>query len=211
MRAIPKPSLVFLFSRLLALLSHAQSVPALVNYQGRLTDQTGAPLTAGLYAIQFKLWDDPLLTNAADLVWAQQQNVAVQSNGIFDVILGSSAGSPIPGLSPTANSLSLAFTQSNRFLGITVVVSNGVPLSSTSEIMPRQQLLTVPFAVQAQQASSLASNFADMLCPPGTVVAYMGNSSPAGWLLCHGSAISRTNFASLFAVIGSATGAGDGK
>jgi hypothetical protein len=50
----------------------AQSVPPLINYQGRLTDQTGAPLTAGAYGIQFRLWDDPLASGTNDLIWGQQ-------------------------------------------------------------------------------------------------------------------------------------------
>lgn len=35
-------------------------------------------------------------------------------------------------------------------------------------------------------------------------------AAPAGWLLCDGAAISRTTYATLFAAIGTAFGAGDG-
>ena len=44
----------------------------------------------------------------------------------------------------------------------------------------------------------------------GAVVAFAGSTSPAGWLLCDGSAVSRTTYAALFAVIGTTYGAGDG-
>jgi len=47
--------------------------------------------------------------------------------------------------------------------------------------------------------------------PPGIgPLPYLGTTPPSGWLLCDGSAISRINYAGLFAVIGITSGAGDG-
>lgn len=46
--------------------------------------------------------------------------------------------------------------------------------------------------------------------PAGTVIAFAGTTPPTGWLLCNGSAISRTTYSALFAAIGSAHGSGDG-
>lgn len=46
--------------------------------------------------------------------------------------------------------------------------------------------------------------------PTGTVSAYAGSTPPAGYLICDGSAVSRTTYAALFAVIGTTYGAGDG-
>lgn len=46
--------------------------------------------------------------------------------------------------------------------------------------------------------------------PIGAILAFGGSSAPAGWLLCQGQAVSRTTYAALFAVIGTAYGAGDG-
>jgi microcystin-dependent protein len=48
------------------------------------------------------------------------------------------------------------------------------------------------------------------LAPVGAVTAYAGASAPAGWLLCDGSAVSRSTYADLFAAVGTAFGAGDG-
>jgi microcystin-dependent protein len=46
---------------------------------------------------------------------------------------------------------------------------------------------------------------------PGTVVHYGGSSTPpSGWLLCDGSAISRTTYSALFDIIGTTYGTGDG-
>ena len=46
--------------------------------------------------------------------------------------------------------------------------------------------------------------------PTGVVHAFAGSTTPAGWLLCDGSAVSRTDYAALFAVIGTTYGTGDG-
>jgi len=46
--------------------------------------------------------------------------------------------------------------------------------------------------------------------PVGVIQAFAGSTSPSGWLECDGSAISRTTYADLFAVIGTTFGAGDG-
>lgn len=46
--------------------------------------------------------------------------------------------------------------------------------------------------------------------PTASVMPYAGSTSPSGWLLCFGQAISRTQYADLFAAIGTAYGTGDG-
>ena len=44
----------------------------------------------------------------------------------------------------------------------------------------------------------------------GIIQAFAGSNTPAGWLLCDGSAISRTTYDRLFSIIGTKYGAGDG-
>ncbi|RMH11460.1 MAG: tail fiber protein, partial [Gammaproteobacteria bacterium] len=46
--------------------------------------------------------------------------------------------------------------------------------------------------------------------PVGSFIPYGGASAPAGWLLCDGSAVSRTTYADLFSIIGVTYGSGDG-
>lgn len=46
--------------------------------------------------------------------------------------------------------------------------------------------------------------------PIGGLVDFCGSSPPAGFLVCNGSAISRSTYAALFAVIGTAYGPGNG-
>lgn len=46
--------------------------------------------------------------------------------------------------------------------------------------------------------------------PVGLISMYSGTTAPTGWLICDGSAISRTTYATLFGVIGTTYGSGDG-
>lgn len=46
--------------------------------------------------------------------------------------------------------------------------------------------------------------------PPGSIVDFGGTVAPSGWLLCDGSAVSRTTYARLFTAIGTTWGAGNG-
>ena len=46
--------------------------------------------------------------------------------------------------------------------------------------------------------------------PAGIVLPFAGSVAPQGYLLCDGSAVSRTDYADLFAAIGTTYGAGDG-
>lgn len=48
------------------------------------------------------------------------------------------------------------------------------------------------------------------MIPCGIVQAFAGTTTPEGWLLCDGSAISRTDYAELYSVIGDTYGDGDG-
>ena len=48
------------------------------------------------------------------------------------------------------------------------------------------------------------------LIPPGVVWEFAGASAPTGWLICDGSAVSRTTYGALFTAIGTTYGAGDG-
>lgn len=46
--------------------------------------------------------------------------------------------------------------------------------------------------------------------PVGSISLFAGTTAPNGWLICDGSAVSRTTYANLFSVIGTTYGTGDG-
>ncbi len=167
----------------------AQTVPPLMNYQGRLTDEAGAPLPNGPYVLQFALFDQAV---GGSSVWQEQQTVSLLQGG-FNVVLG------------TVNpALATVFTNANRFLQLTVL-QNPAGSNVNQTILPRQQLLSSPYAFMA---SSLIKEFQDALCPPGTIVAFGGTTVPDGWFLCDGRAVSSAQYPRLFTAIGTSWGSG---
>jgi microcystin-dependent protein len=56
----------------------------------------------------------------------------------------------------------------------------------------------------------LAAVTAQALLPAGAVMPFAMNSAPSGWLAADGTAVSRSTYATLFAAISTAHGAGDG-
>lgn len=85
------------------------------------------------------------------------------------------------------------------YYGITKLSSS---VSSTDET-----LAATPNAVK--QAYDLASGKQDALAV-GTINLFAGTTAPTGWLICDGSAISRTTYSGLFTAIGTAFGSGNG-
>lgn len=65
-------------------------------------------------------------------------------------------------------------------------------------------------SAQFEKKTVTNKEYVDLCVPVGVVQAFAGNATPAGWLLCDGSAVSRTEYSALFAVIGTTYGAGDG-
>lgn len=60
--------------------------------------------------------------------------------------------------------------------------------------------------------ATLTSHSADLTFPAGVILPYAGDATdtPTGWLYCDGSPVSRATYSTLFAVIGTRYGAGDG-
>ena len=65
-------------------------------------------------------------------------------------------------------------------------------------------------ATDAVNKGQLDAAVSSGAAPPGIISAYAGSTAPGGFLLCDGTAVSRTTYAALFAVTGTTYGAGDG-
>jgi hypothetical protein len=119
---------------LIAALAVGQSVPHLVNYQGRLLDSLGAPVEGSVDMI-FSFYTAPG-PEASLLLSAAQDNVSV-SGGVYNVLIGS--GTITAG---AENSLAKVFeNHSEVWLGVSV---NGDP-----EMTPRAKVLSVPYSILA--------------------------------------------------------------
>ena len=83
-------------------------------------------------------------------------------------------------------------------------------LPSTTNIQDGSSFVLVQNGVTKKIAwSSLRPAFYDAT-PVGTYISGAWETAPAGYVMCDGSAISRTDYANLFACIGVKFGAGDG-
>jgi hypothetical protein len=139
-----------------AMAAQAQSVPPLVNYQGLLTDAAGKPQT-GTKKLEFNLYD---AATGGNKVWGPQVFETVPLvNGMFNVILGTTDAG--------GKSIADAFSAKDRYLGMKV--------DSGTELVPRQQILSTPFAIRALHGD-----------PVGSIQAYYGTTDPDGWLICDG-------------------------
>lgn len=92
----------------------------------------------------------------------------------------------------------------------TAFICSGASGSSDTPAQVLAKLETVDGAGSGLDADLLQGNTLQQVAvPTGTVIAFAGNSVPAGWLLCDGRAVSRLTYAALFSAIGVIHGPGD--
>jgi hypothetical protein len=135
--------------------NQTDQVPAAINYQGHLADTLGNAVPSGYYEIQFRIWNDATMANPGNLIWGRSFPLHVVTNGLFNILLTDDGGLITTPTTPT-NSLLDAFSGSDRYLGLTITTSNGNAVTE-SEISPRQQLASAPFAIQAQTANAVVA------------------------------------------------------
>ncbi len=125
---------------LAALTPFAQTVPATINYQGRLTDNSPQqnPLS-GVYPVRFDIYDAQQPAGTSQ--WNETDSVTVTA-GIFNVQLG--AGTAFPAALFSGGAV--------RYLQLTLN-----PGATQEVLTPRQQIGEVGYANQAQNAA-LATN-----------------------------------------------------
>jgi hypothetical protein len=70
----------------------AQSVPQLINYQGRLMNSAGQPINGNTIEMHFRLMEGDTLT--ANILWGETHSAVSVRQGLYNVILGSV--NPIP-------------------------------------------------------------------------------------------------------------------
>ncbi|MDE2229891.1 MAG: tail fiber protein [Alphaproteobacteria bacterium] len=152
--------------------------------------------------------------------------VVDRASGAVSVVTGTEAASPVPpaipaGKAPVAQVLlqttSTAVTNSmltdERDLGALGLASGAYTTVGTAatqnvgtaagDVVQLDGSGRLP-AVDGSQLTGLSA------VPSGVVAPFAGASSPSGWLLCYGQAVSRTTYATLFTAIGTNFGAGDG-
>lgn len=117
-------------------LAPARAVPPGFNIQGRLTDANGVN-REGNYSIKFTIYD---ATTGGTALWTRTYPALTVRNGNFQTVIGDVGGQPM---------LSDVFASGDsRHLEIQVLSGPGVP-SPETPLVPRQQLVSVPYALRA--------------------------------------------------------------
>ena len=120
-------------------------IPKLINFQGRLMDNTGALLgTSGGtdYCFKFSIYD---ATTAGTKIWptaAPTPDTLVVRTGVFDATIG------------VADTLDLAFTDDQAFVNVAVSAKSGTcDVGETGEsyetLTPRPQIVSSAFAINS--------------------------------------------------------------
>jgi hypothetical protein len=169
----------------------AESVPRLINYQGKLVDAAGNPLPNGDYELVFRIWDRADSNEPGQrLIWGQT-NLVSAIKGLFNVILAGPGGGVIRGT--VASNLVSAFTESERYLGIAINRGPLGAVGSPTEMRPRNQILSGPYTLFAERAASAqladaATRVIESPIPRGLIAMWSGatNGIPQGWALCDG-------------------------
>ena len=127
----------------------AQSIPSLVNYQGRVSDAVGDPLSGNMN-IAVKIHSHE--TNEAETYSEDLGSVAV-NNGLFAIQFGSGTNFPS------------ALAQAEAWLEVSV---DGTPL------LPRQRLVAVPYAMNAAALGSVRAE--DPAAPVAGMIRWTGSA-----------------------------------
>lgn len=87
----------------------------------------------------------------------------------------------------------------------TSVLDTDTALTANSDSKVATQKAVKTYIDTGGSAAFIAS-----LIPTGLILPYGGSSAPTNWFLCDGSAKNRTTYATLYAIIGTSYGVGDG-
>lgn len=151
---------------LLVAAAASSAVPGTLTEQGRLLDTSGNPST-GSVSITFTIYD---AATSGTSLWTETQNVTLDS-GYFSVRLGETTAIP-----------TTVFNGATRYLGVKV--------GTDAEMTPRQTLVSVPYALMANNAvgditpTSVAINGTTVINSSGqwvgSTAGLQGPTGPAG-------------------------------
>lgn len=89
--------------------------------------------------------------------------------------------------------------------GTTITGLTALAAGDVVDVIAHQNMVYGDYYSQAQTNSLLL-----LATPIGAVTPYAGSTAPTNWLLCDGSAVNRTTYASLFSIISTTYGVGNG-
>lgn len=166
----------------------AQTVTAVKTFSS-LPESSVVPTTDN-QLVNKKYVDDHTPTGVVDLTSAQ----TISGLKTFSTL-------PQSSVAPSAGNDLVNKTYADTKADIEVASTYAEPSAENGVLSPATDLITAP---------GTAHTFVARGVKTGTVHLHAGASIPDGYLLCNGAAVSRTDYADLFAAIGTIYGTGDG-
>ena len=185
------------------------------NYPTTLDDATSLPVEAASTALSVN--HVTAHQNVQDAIEAIEAKVGVNSSAVttsHDYKLSAVTGSDKALKSGTSTQSVTGLTLASP--KITVGSDAVGDLHYVSNVDGTQSRLAKGNDNQILKMNGTALNWEDettqdvtLYAQTGMVTPYVGSSAPTGWLLCDGSAVSRTTYAALFAIASTTYGVGD--
>lgn len=150
------------------------------------------------------------VSGSQKFVWQSASNTPASMDGgsfIFRNITANSKGLTVSPPNAMAADYSIVWPSlpgSTSFVSIDSAGNMGASVAASGGITGSM------IASGTIAASNLTATAQTFLVPTGSILPYGGSSAPTGYLLCDGSAVSRTTYSSLFAVTGTTFGVGNG-
>ena len=156
-----------------ALLAAATARAASITYQGALRNVSGQALT-GNQTIEFRLYEQ---ATGGTALWGRACSVLLDANGLFNTELGDDTGSALSGVSPSKTLARIVSENAGKplYVGVTVADTSG-------EIAPRQRILSVPYALYADDVTSASGDFAAAGRVTATALTVSGDAAVKGAL-----------------------------
>ena len=185
-----KRTMILLVS-LLSLAIHAQNSGLGFNYQAVVRNVDGVLLANSDVGLRVSLYPGQ---QAITPTWVETHKVHTDISGSFGITVGKGKREDV---SAVVNYSDVDYSVGYYWMKIEILEGSNYREVSYS------QLPSSPYSEIAHNA---------ILFPPGLIAPFAGSADkvPAGWLLCDGSAVSRSDYANLYDAIGVNWGTGDG-
>ena len=186
-----KKTLLFALAFCIASTIFAQNSGLGFNYQAVVRDIDGVLITNSGVTLRVSLYEGKM---AASPTWVETHAVQTDQYGSFGITIGHGTRE--------SNSVAAKFSDvdfTKAYYWMKIEVKEGGNYREVSFA----QLPSSPYSEVAHNAVTF---------PAGMIMPYAGPASniPEGWMLCDGSAISRSTYANLYNAIGVSWGTGDG-
>ena len=142
--------LAFAAAAWLAMAAACQAVPAAFSYQGVLKEANGDALAPKNQTVELRLY---AAAEGGSPLWGRAYNVLLDQDGLFNVEVSDASGSALADV-PSGATLQAVFAANADhalYIGLTVAGTSG-------EIVPRQAMLPVPYALVAADVASASGD-----------------------------------------------------